>query len=91
MAYKVIQWATGGVGRAAIQGVIEHPQLELAGCWVHSEEKAGRDVGEIVGGGPLGVTASGDVDALLALDADCIMYSPVLADRSLVCRMLELR
>ena len=45
MAMRVIQWATGGVGRAAIEGVLNHPELELAGCWVHSPDKNGRDVG----------------------------------------------
>ena len=30
MTYKVIQWATGGVGRAAIEAVIDHPELEMA-------------------------------------------------------------
>ncbi len=48
MALRVVQWATGGVGIAAIKGVLEHPDLELAGCWVHSEAKSGKDVGEIL-------------------------------------------
>ncbi|NNL67495.1 MAG: dihydrodipicolinate reductase, partial [Myxococcales bacterium] len=39
MPYRVIQWATGGIGRAAIQGVVSHPELELAGVWVHSADK----------------------------------------------------
>ncbi|GAB4973653.1 hypothetical protein MAHJHV57_54050 [Mycobacterium avium subsp. hominissuis] len=46
---RVIQWATGGVGKAAIQCVLNHPWLELAGCWVHSAEKNGVDVGRIIG------------------------------------------
>jgi hypothetical protein len=46
---KVIQWATGGVGKAAIEGILRHPELDLVGCWVHSPDKAGRDVGEILG------------------------------------------
>ena len=45
MTYRVIQWATGNVGRAAIEGVLDHPDLELAGCWVHGEAKDGQDVG----------------------------------------------
>ena len=49
MTYRVIQWATGMVGQEAILGVLAHPELELVGCWVHSPEKAGRDVGEICG------------------------------------------
>lgn len=80
MTYRVIQWATGGVGRAAIDGVADHPELELVGCWVHSADKVGRDVGELIGRGPLGVIATTDVDELLALDADAVVYSPVMAD-----------
>jgi len=76
--YRVIQWATGGVGRAAIDCVLNHPQLELVGCWVHSADKNGRDVGDILGIGPLGVTATSNADDLLALDADCVMYSPLI-------------
>jgi hypothetical protein len=77
---KVIQWATGGVGKAAIEGVINHPELELVGCYVHSSSKNGRDVGEILGSDPLGVTASSSVDDVLAVDADCVMYSPLVAN-----------
>ena len=49
MGLRVVQWATGGVGVAAIKGVLEHPDLELVGCWVHSKDKAGKDVGDLVG------------------------------------------
>ncbi|WP_059015957.1 dihydrodipicolinate reductase [Mycobacterium sp. M26] len=87
--YRVIQWATGGVGKAAIQGVLRHPELELVGCWVHSDDKNGRDVGELIGEGPVGVAATTDVDALLALDADCVMYSPLLPDDQVVARILR--
>lgn len=77
---KVIQWATGGVGKAAIEAVLNHPELELAGCWVHSPAKNGRDVGELLGREPLGVAASSSSDEVLALDADCVMYSPLIPD-----------
>ncbi|WP_300645407.1 hypothetical protein [Nocardioides sp.] len=89
MAYRVIQWATGGVGRAAIEGVLSHPELELAGCWVHSAEKEGKDVGTLIGRDPLGVTATRDIDALLALGADCVFYSPVMANKPELLRILE--
>ena len=80
MGLRVVQWATGGVGVAAIKGVLEHPDLELVGCWVHSEDKAGKDVGSIIGGEPLGVTATNSIDEILALDADAVVYAPLLAD-----------
>ncbi len=89
MSYRVIQWATDNVGRAAIEGIVAHPELELVGCWVSSEAKEGRDAGEIAGVGPLGVTATRDVDALLAQDADCILYSPILGQEDEVVRFLE--
>jgi 4-hydroxy-tetrahydrodipicolinate reductase len=74
MTYRVIQWATGTVGIHAVPAIAEHPDLELAGLWVHSESKAGRDAGEICGVRPLGVTATTDAEALLASDADCVCY-----------------
>jgi hypothetical protein len=89
MSYRVIQWATGGVGRAAIEGVLAHPDLELVGCWVHSESKHGRDAGELAGLGAVGVTATSDVDEALAIDADCVVYAPMLADPSVVERILR--
>jgi hypothetical protein len=89
MALRVVQWATGGVGVAAIQGVLEHPELELAGCWVHSAAKAGRDVGELIGTGPLGVTATDSLDEILALDADAVVYSPLIANPEEVIALLR--
>ena len=88
MAIRVIQWATGGVGRAAVAGIVAHPELELVGCWVHSPEKAGRDVGELCGLEPLGVVATADVDRLVGLDAECVVYSPIMADPAVVARLL---
>ena len=84
----MIQWATGGVGRAAIQAIAAHPELELVGCWVHSADKEGADAGELAGAGPLGVAATRDVDALLSMGADCVVYAPLMPDEELVCRML---
>ena len=58
MPYRVIQWATGNVGRAAVEGILAHPELELVGTWVHGAGKVGRDVGELCGLGPIGVRAT---------------------------------
>ncbi len=89
MTLRVIQWATGNVGRAAIEGVLGHPDLELVGCWVHSADKDGVDVGTLLGGEAIGVPATADVDALLATDADCVLYSPLFVDPAVVTRILE--
>jgi hypothetical protein len=88
MAIRVIQWATGGVGRAAVAGVVAHPELELVGCWVHSADKVGRDVGELCDIEPFGVAATNDIDALVALDAECVIYTPIMADPAVVARLL---
>jgi hypothetical protein len=85
---RVIQWATGHVGRAAVEGVVAHPELRLVGAYVHSPEKAGRDVGELCGLGPLGVRATNDAEALLALEADCVVYAPLLASPAELRRIL---
>jgi hypothetical protein len=89
MSLRIVQWATGGVGRAAIQGVVSHPELELVGCWVHDPAKVGRDVGELCGLAPLGIQATNDERALLALEADCVVYAPIIADTRQVLRILE--
>jgi hypothetical protein len=73
---RVIQWATGSVGRHAVAAVHEHPELELVGALVYSDAKAGRDVGDICGIGPIGVTATTDPAEIVALDADCVLYMP---------------
>ncbi|MBI4516820.1 MAG: diacylglycerol kinase [Deltaproteobacteria bacterium] len=75
MSYRVIQWGTGNVGMFTLRCIIEHPELELAGVWVHSTAKAGRDAGELCGLAPAGVRASNDIEAMLALPADCVCYT----------------
>jgi hypothetical protein len=89
MGLRVVQWATGGVGVAAINGVLEHPELELVGCWVHSPDKAGKDVGEIIGAEPLGVVTTNNVDEILAVDADAVLYSPLLPNSDEVAALLR--
>ncbi|MBJ20705.1 MAG: dihydrodipicolinate reductase [bacterium] len=86
---KIIQWATGSVGRYAIGAITEDPQLELAGVWVHGEAKEGQDAGTIAGIAPIGLEATRDIDGLLAIDADCVLYAPLLADVGEMCRILE--
>jgi 2,4-diaminopentanoate dehydrogenase len=81
MTLRVVQWSTGNVGRHAIAGIARRPDLELAGVWVSTEDKAGRDAGELAGIGRLGVAATNDADALLALKPDCVVYTAMADDR----------
>ncbi len=89
MSYRVIQWATGNVGRAAVEGILAHPELELVAAYVTSDTKAGRDVGEICGLVATGIRATRDVDEILAMDADCVVYSPLLGQTDEVVRLLR--
>jgi len=75
VAYRVIQWGTGNVGLFSLRCIIEHPETELVGVCVHSDAKAGKDAGELCGLPPVGVRATTDADAILALDADCVCYT----------------
>jgi hypothetical protein len=89
VSLKVIQWATGSVGRAAIECIQNHPDLELVGCWVHSEDKHGQDAGDLVGIAPTGVKATSSVDEILAIEADAVMYSPLLPQPDEVVALLR--
>ncbi len=87
--YRVVQWTTGNVGKSSLQSIADNPALELVGCYAWSPEKAGRDAGELVGIAPLGVTATNDVDALLALKPDCVVYNPMWINVDELVRILS--
>jgi hypothetical protein len=89
MTIRVVQWTTGNVGKRSVRAVLMQPDLELVGCYAWSDDKAGRDVGELCGLDPIGVTATNDVDALLALKPDCVVYNPMWHDTDEVIRILE--
>lgn len=75
MSYKVIQWGTGNVGKHALRALLDRPDIELVGLKVYSDEKVGKDAGEIVGYPPIGIKGIKDVDEILKIDADCVMYN----------------
>jgi 4-hydroxy-tetrahydrodipicolinate reductase len=87
-ALRVVQWATGNIGARSLRGVIEHPELTLAGVYVTSAAKAGKDAGDLCGLPATGVTATSDVDEILALNADCVLYMPAACNVDEVCALL---
>jgi hypothetical protein len=89
MALRVVQWTTGNVGQRSVRAVVAHPGLELVGCYAWSADKVGKDVGELCGIDPLGITATDDVDALLALRPACVIYNPMWPDAGELVRILE--
>ena len=80
MTYRVIQWATGAMGKTCLRAIIDHPDCELVGLYVYSEGKAGRDAGEIARRPPTGVIASSNVEEILALQADVVVHAARLPD-----------
>jgi 4-hydroxy-tetrahydrodipicolinate reductase len=87
--YRVVQWATGNIGLRSLRAVIEHPDLELVGLYVYSESKAGKDAGELCALAPTGVTATRDLDEIIALRPDCVLYMGDRVDIDVLCRLLE--
>ncbi|REE98853.1 dihydrodipicolinate reductase [Thermomonospora umbrina] len=74
--YRVVQWATGALGRSAIRAVLERPDMELAGARVYDPAKIGKDAAVLAGRDPVGVPATGDLSGVLELDADCVIFAP---------------
>ena len=74
MAYKVIVWGTGFVGKMVIGELLQNPEYELVGVIGHFPQEIGRDVGELIGADPVGLESSGDVDAVLSREADAVAY-----------------
>lgn len=82
MALRVVQWSTGNVGRHAIAGIAARPELDLVGVWVSDPAKDGQDAGRLAGlDRDLGVVATTDADALIALHPDCVVYTAMADNR----------
>lgn len=97
MTMRVIQWSSGNLGKGVIRSVAERADMELAGLYVYAPEKSGLDAGEIAGIGALGVPASQDIEAMLTIDADVVIHTPLPslvygddpdADIDTICRLL---
>jgi len=80
MTFRIVQWTTGNVGKRSVRAVTLNPQLLLVECYAWSEDKIGRVVGEPCGIEPVSVAATNDVEALLALKPDCVVYNPMFAE-----------
>jgi 4-hydroxy-tetrahydrodipicolinate reductase len=86
---RVVQWATGNIGRRALREVIRDPGLELAGVLVFDPEKHGVDAGVLCGEAPVGLAATADREAVIALAADCALHMPRLLDVDDLVGLLE--
>ena len=82
---RVVVWGTGPIGMPGLRGLIGHPEYELVGLQAWSADKIGRDAGDIAGMEKTGVIATDDVDALLALKPDCLVYQGNYSEREGLC------
>jgi 2,4-diaminopentanoate dehydrogenase len=89
MTYRIIQWMTGDVGQVGVRHFADNPVFDLVGVLVHSKDKVGKDAGEIAGIAPIGVAATDDIESIVAMDADCVFYTPIIMDTDTVCRLLR--
>jgi hypothetical protein len=85
---RVVQWATGNIGSRSLRHILQHPGFTLAGVYVTSAAKAGQDAGDLCGLPPTGVAATSDINEILALNADCVLYMPAACDLDQVCALL---
>jgi len=74
VTYRIVHWGTGATGKLALGAVLDRVDYQLVGHYVVNPEKAGRDSGEIIGRAPVGVIATQDLDALIALKPDVVTY-----------------
>jgi 2,4-diaminopentanoate dehydrogenase len=83
---RVVVWSTGTIGRHAIAGIDAHPDMELVGVWVSNPDKEGKDAGILADlGRELGIRATNDRDALIALAPDAIVHTAMADDRVFEC------
>lgn len=75
MTYRVVQWATGPMGKAILRTMIDHPSTDVVGAYVYNEKKVGRDVGDLANRPTTGVFATNNIDEILALDADVVVHA----------------
>ncbi|MCV7151129.1 NAD(P)H-dependent amine dehydrogenase family protein [Mycolicibacterium pyrenivorans] len=75
MAIRVALIGTGNCGSLALRQLIEDDRFDLAGVWVSSQAKVGKDAGELARlDVTTGVTAVADMEALIATAPECVVY-----------------
>lgn len=92
---RIVQFSTGNVGRHSLRAIIGRPDLELVGVHAATPTKIGRDASELCGlATRTGVVATDDIDALIALRPDCMVYTARAETRPMdalpqICAFLE--
>jgi hypothetical protein len=91
--YRVVQWATGSMGRTALRRLIDHPDLDLVGVYVYDARKRGIDAGTLARRPATGVLATDRIEDVLALQPDIVLHmsritQPYVAQNDDVARLL---
>lgn len=73
--YKIVVWGPGRMGSICIWEMAHSAAFKLVGVRAYNPAKHGMDAGELIGIEPLGVRVSTDIDEILALDCDCVVYT----------------
>jgi hypothetical protein len=91
MAIRVALIGTGNCGSLALRQLVRDARFELAGVWVSSDDKVGRDAGDLAGlDVTTGIAATNDLDGVIAAEPDCIVYC-AMGDTRLPDAMADVR
>lgn len=74
--YRVVIWGPGEIGGAVVRAALQRDDIEIVGAKVFNPQKHGKDLGELVGIGPIGIKATTSKDAIKALKPDCVVVTP---------------
>lgn len=89
MAYRVIQWGTGSVGRLSLREALKNPAFTLAGVKVYGDAKVGKDAGSLCGMPDTGVLAVKEMADLHVQRGDTVLYCPMIASYDDIVQLLE--
>jgi 2,4-diaminopentanoate dehydrogenase len=91
MAIRTALIGTGNCGALALRQLINDPRFELTGVWVSTPAKVGKDAGELADLDVVtGVTATADLDAIVAAKPECVVYT-AMGDTRLPDAMADVR
>ena len=93
---RAVQYGVGPIGAAIVRLMREKKSIEIIGAIDSDPAKAGRDLGEVVGGAdaPWGVPVTDDAAAMLGESADVVIHStssslPNVMDQLMACLAAE--
>jgi 2,4-diaminopentanoate dehydrogenase len=87
--HRVVQWSTGNIGSRALAILLDRDDIDVVGVHAFGPDKVGCDAGILANRAPVGLEATGDSGAVLALKPDCVNYMPRVIDYELVATMLR--